>query len=171
MKTLSSLVFLLFAYLGRLCPLSWTNQWWRKTSWKWVKFIENTCFSHSFPLCLVGYSMFPYENSVCLRFFKTCSLEHLISCKSDNCVQTVIIIAKTCIQWQNHVLNVFLRWIYHYNHCFGMKTLSSLVSSLFAYLGLKGRLYWKYQCLKKFHGNEWNSLRKHVLSIHLHWYL
>ena len=149
MTALSSLVFSLFAYVSLLWPLNWKNQWWRKTSWKWVKFIEKTCFIHTFSLFLVGYLMFPYENSVCLRFFKTCSLKHFISSNSDNCVQTVIIIGNTYVLWQNHVLNVFLRWIWHYKHCFAMKTLSSLVFSLFAYLGLSRRLKWKKPMLKE----------------------
>ena len=74
-----------------------------------MKFIEETCFIHTFALILVGYLTFPYENSVCLRLFKTCSLKRFISSNSDNCVQTVIIIGNTYVLWQNHVLNVFLR--------------------------------------------------------------
>ena len=74
-----------------------------------MKFIEETCFIHTFALILVGCLMFPYENSVCLRFFKTCSLKRFISSNSDNCVQTVKINGNTCILCQNHFLNVFLR--------------------------------------------------------------
>ena len=74
-----------------------------------MNFIEETCFIHTFALILVGYSTFPYENSVCLPFFKTCSLKRFISYNSDNCVQTAIIIGNTYVLWQNHVLNVFLR--------------------------------------------------------------
>ena len=84
--------------------------------------------------------MFPNENSVSLRCFNTCSLKRFISCNSDNCVQTVIVIGIKSIPCQNHFLSVFLRIIYHYKHCVAMKTRSSLAFSMFAFLGLFGRL-------------------------------
>ena len=71
--------------------------------------IEKTCVIHTFALILVASTMFPDENDVSLRVLNTCSLKRLISCNSDNCVQTVIIIGNTCILWQHHVLNVLLR--------------------------------------------------------------
>ena len=52
--------------------------------------------------------MFPYENSVSLRFCITCSLRRLIRCNNDNSVQTDIINGRTCILRHNHVPNVFL---------------------------------------------------------------
>ena len=72
-------------------------------------FIENTCFIRTFELNLAVYSMFPYKNSVSLRFLNTCNLKRFISCNRDNSMQAVIIIRNTCILRQQHVLNVFLR--------------------------------------------------------------
>ena len=59
------------------------------------------------------------------------ALKCFISVDSDNSVQTVIIIGNTCILLGNHVLNVFLRLIEHYKHCFPMKSLASLVFTVF----------------------------------------
>ena len=70
--------------------------------------IEKTCFIHTFALILVVSTMFSHENDVSLRFINTCNLKRFISCSSDNCVQTVIIIGHACSLLQNHVLNVFL---------------------------------------------------------------
>ena len=50
-----------------------------------------------------------HKNSVSLRVLNTYSLKRFISCNSDNSVQTVIIIGNSCISWQHHLLNVFLR--------------------------------------------------------------
>ena len=74
-----------------------------------MKFSEKICFIRTFALNLAVYSMFPYKNSVSLRFLHTCSLKRYISCNSDNSMQAVIIIRNACILRQQHVLNVFLR--------------------------------------------------------------
>ena len=62
-----------------------------------------------FPLILVCYSIFPYKNSISIRFYKTCSLKRFISCNSDNSVQTVTIIGHTYILLSNHIVDMFLR--------------------------------------------------------------
>ena len=53
--------------------------------------------------------MFPHDNSGLLRFFPTLRLEQLISCNSDNSVQSDIMIGNTFILSNRHVQNVFLR--------------------------------------------------------------
>ena len=148
MKTLSSLILSVFAYLGPLGRLKWQHPCCRKMSWKWLKFIEKTCFIPTFALILVAESSFPHENSVSLRCFTTYSLTGFISCNSDNSVQTVIIIGNMYSLWENHVVNMFLGWILHYNQCLGMTTLSRFVLSMFAYLGPVGRLQWESPCCR-----------------------
>ena len=107
--------------------------------------------------------MFPHENSVSLLGFTTCSLKRFISCNSVNSVEAVIIIGTTCILCQNNILDVFLRCLLYYKHCFAMKALSGVVFSVFVYLGSLGWLQRKkYLVQYKLHGNEWNSLRNHV---------
>ena len=148
MNTLSSHVISVFSYLGPLGLLHRKNSCCRKSSWKWVKFIEKTCFIRTFALIVVAESSFPHENSVSLRSFTTYSLTGFISCSSDNNVQTVIIIGHMYSLWESHTLNRFLGWILHYNQCLGMTTLSSFVLSMFTYLGPLGRLQWKRPCCR-----------------------
>ena len=52
--------------------------------------------------------MFPYKNSVSLRYVTTCSLTCFIGCNSGNSVQTVIIIEVRDI----HRENTFYPYIY-----------------------------------------------------------
>ena len=59
-----------------------------------MKIIEKTCNMRSSAMILVCYIMFPDKNSVSLRCYKTCCLKRFISCNSDTCVQTAIIIEK-----------------------------------------------------------------------------
>ena len=73
-----------------------------------MKFIEIKYCIRTFALILEVKSMFPYENSVSLRFCTTCSLRRFIRCNSDNSVHTVIINGNTCILGHKHVLNVLL---------------------------------------------------------------
>ena len=73
-----------------------------------MKLIEKTYCIRTFALILEVKSMFPYENSVSLRFCTTCRLRRFISCNNDNSVQTVIINGNTCILRHKHVLNVLL---------------------------------------------------------------
>ena len=149
MKTLSIVAFSVFAYLSQLSWLDWENSFWRKISTTWVVFIETTCVISTFALILLVKLMFSHENSVSLRFLNTCSLKCIISSNSDNSAQTVIIIVNSSSLWQNHVLNVILRWIYHCKHCFAMKTLSILVCLVFAYLVPLGRLQWNKHCCRR----------------------
>ena len=58
-------------------------------------------------------------------------------------MQNVIFTENTCFLWQNHVLNVFLRWIQYYKHCLPMKSPSNRDFSLFSYLGNLGPLEWR----------------------------
>ena len=53
--------------------------------------------------------MFPYKNSVKVLIFTTCSLRHVVSCNSDNWVQTVIMMGPTFILWDKHIVSVVLR--------------------------------------------------------------
>ena len=149
MRPLYGLVFSVFAYLVPLGLLQWRQTFCRKTLWKWVKFIRKTCFIVTFTVILVVWSMLPDENSVSLRCFTTFNLKRDIRWNSDNSVQAVIIIGNTCILWQNNVLNINLRWSKHFKHCLAMTTLSSLVFSVFGYLGALGQLKWKHTCWNK----------------------
>ena len=150
MNTLSSLVLSVFAYLGPSGRLQWKSPCCRKISWKWVKFIEKTGFILTCALIVVAQSLFPHENNVTLRCFTTYSLKRFISYNSDNSVQIVIIMGNTCIPLQNNCLNVLLRWLSQYNHCFAMKTMSSFDFSVLAYLGPVTRLQWTHHCCRKF---------------------
>ena len=61
-------------------------------------------------VCTDSSSLFNVSHAISLnlRFSLHAALEHFISWKSDNSVQTVIVIGNTCSLWQNHVLSVFL---------------------------------------------------------------
>ena len=74
-----------------------------------MTFIEKKCFIRTFALILAVYSMFPYKNSVSLRFLDTCSLKRFISCNRDNSVQAVISIGNKGSLWHHHGLKAFLR--------------------------------------------------------------
>ena len=74
-----------------------------------MKFSENTCFIRTLALNLAVYSMFPYKNSVSVRFLNTCSLKRFISCNRDNSVQAVISIGNRGSLWYHHGLKAFLR--------------------------------------------------------------
>ena len=67
-----------------------------------MKFSENTCFIRTLALILAVKSMFPYKNSISLRFLHTCSLKRFISCNRDNSVQAVISIGNRGSLWQHH---------------------------------------------------------------------
>ena len=74
-----------------------------------MKIIGKTCFMCTSELILVFYSMFPSENWVSVRFYKTCSFKRSISCNCDNSLHIHIIIGNTYSLWQNQVANRFLR--------------------------------------------------------------
>ena len=109
---------------------------------------------------------FLHDNTFSLPFFNICSLKCIVSSNTDNSVQTVIIIGTT---WQNHVLNVSLRWT-----LFGHQ--NSVVSSLSSVCILRPSMPVTMETTTqnivggKFRGNDWNSLRKHILSVFLHWF-
>ena len=66
--------------------------------------------------------------------------KRFISCNNDNSVQNVIFTGNTCFLLQNHVLNVFLRYMQYYTHCLPMKAPSDRDFSLFSHLGNLGPL-------------------------------
>ena len=55
------------------------------------------------------YNVSPLRIALVYVLLIDASLIRFISCNSDNCVHTVIIIGNACILWQHNVLNVFLR--------------------------------------------------------------
>ena len=115
--TLSSLVFSVFEFLGPVGQVQWKHTCCRKITWNWVKFFEKISFIGKFALILEGYSMFPNENRVILRFFTTCISKRYRSCNSEKSGETVIIIRNTFIRSETHVLSALLSWIKH-KHCY-----------------------------------------------------
>ena len=71
-------------------------------------------------------------------------------------MQNIIFTGNTCILWQNHVLNVFLRWIQYYKHCLPMKAPS--VTWFFSVLTLRQLRPIAVQQVLSYTIFQWNSL-------------
>ena len=106
MKTLVILVCSVFAYRVPLDRLQRTRLHTTLLPANLLEMLDEMSENHwenvyypYFALILAGYSMFPNMNIVCLSSYKICSLKGLISCNSDNSLQTVIIIGHMYILW------------------------------------------------------------------------
>ena len=145
-KALSVRDFSVFSHLGNLGPLQWKNihirslernfEKIREFHWKNL-FITYFCTDSSSFV-----KVFPMKIALVCDFALYVAYKRFISCNSDNSVQNVIFTGNTCFLWQNHVVNVFLRWIQYYKHCLPMKAPSVRDFSVFSHLGKLDPLQW-----------------------------